>query len=250
METPFSLHLLELRFRAFYTLFSFFITFLLGTFYSTPLTHLICIPFSENADTATQGCFFIFTHVTEGLYAALEASSLCSVLFFIPLATYQIYSFLIPSFYRRERKVVCWILFFALILFLISICVAFFIVLPKMCAFLQQFQYQSKSIEIKLQARIAPAVRWSTTILLITISFFQIPVLFIILCILSRGGLPPHILSKNRKYAWFLLLLSASLLSPPDVYSQFALATIGCSLYEVLFWCALLYKSWLACDTG
>lgn len=246
METPFSLHLLELRLRALYTLFSFFITFFLGTLYSTPLTHLICLPFSKNTDTAGQGCFFIFTHVTEGLYAALEASLLSSLLFFIPLATYQIYSFLIPSFYRRERKVVCWVLFFVLILFLISICVAFSIVLPKMCAFLQQFQYQSKSIEIKLQARIAPAVRWSSTILLITIFFFQVPVLFFLLC---KGGLPPHTLSKNRKYAWFSLLLAASLLSPPDVYSQFALATIGCSLYEFLFWSALLYKGWPACDT-
>ena len=242
MNTFFSLHLLELRFRAVYILISFCITFFIGTLYSVPLTHLICIPFSVNAAKAGQCSFFIFTHVTEGLYAAIEVSFISALFFSIPLAVYQMHSFLMPSFHQRERKEINWIFFFVLFFFLISIYTAFLFLLPKMCAFLQQFQYQSKSIQIILQARIAPAVRWSTTVFLVTALFFQIPVIFALLC---RGGLPPSFLYENRKYAWFIILLMASLLSPPDVYSQSLFAACGCFLYEILLWSALFYQNLL-----
>ena len=235
----FSLHFLELRYRAIYFLFSLCITFLIGACYTAPLTHLICTPFSSGTEERS---FFIFTHLTEGFYAALECSLMYTLCFSTPLLIYQLYSFFIPSCYQEERRAVHRILLAATLLFFISFLFAAIILLPKICAFLQQFQYESKSMEIKLEARIAPAIRWSCRTALFTALLFQTPVLFALL--LNWGVIEPCFLQQQRKYAFFSLLLVASLLSPPDVSSQSVLAVTGCVIYEFFLWWALFYHRW------
>ncbi len=178
-RTLFSLHFRELRCRGAYFLFSLCVTFLVGTFYSSPLTHLICTPFSFGKEK--ECCLFIFTDVTEGLYAAVDVSLMYALCFCAPLFFYQVYSFLMPSCYQGERVTVNLFLFSAAVLFFIILYTAFFFLLPKICTFLQQFQYSSKCMEIKLEARIAPAVRWCCTAFLFTAFFFQMPVLLALL---------------------------------------------------------------------
>lgn len=237
----FSLHLLELRYRATYFLLSFSGTFFMGTQESTPLTHLLCTPFSSKGDECSQ---FIFTQVTEGFYATLEVSFICALCFCVPLMAYHLYCFFIPSCYQGERQKINLVFFFVLLFFLCSLFVAYALVLPKICAFLRQFQYESRCMEIKLEARIAPAIRWSCTTFLVTAAFFQAPILFILL--LKWGLIKDSFLGEKRKYALFSLLLILSLISPPDVTSQCVLATMGCVVYESFFWSALFYHRWYA----
>ena len=165
----FSLHLVELRYRTLYFLFSLFSTFLTGTYYSNVLTHLICTPFSIGKD---QECtLFIWTHVTEGLYAALSVSLMYTVLFSLPQLLYQLYSFFMPSCYQQERKNVNITLFFAALLLFLSIYGGFAIVLPKIFSFLQQFQYESRSMEIKLQP--VSGLQWVFFLMLFYLRLFS-----------------------------------------------------------------------------
>ena len=234
----FSLHIIELRCRVFYFFFSLLSTFLTGTYYSNVLTHLICTPFSFGKEK--ECTLFIWTHVTEGLYAAVNVSLMCTFFFCVPALLYQFYSFFMPSCYQGERKSINIILFFAAALFLASIYGGFAFLLPKICAFLQQFQYQSKCMEIKLQARIGPAVGWSCNAFLFTAFFFQIPVLLAIL--LNWRVIDCSLLKKKRRYVLFFLLLISSLLSPPDLSSQCALAALIALFYELFLWCALFHQ--------
>ena len=239
-RTIFTLHLMEMRYRAFYFVFSLCVTFLTGTFYCSALTHLICTPFLFGKEK--ECVLFICTHVTEGLYAAVDVSIMYTFFFCAPLLIYHFYSFFIPSCYQREQSAVHFILFSAAALFLISLYAAFFFFLPKICTFLQQFQYESKYMEIKLEARIGPAVRWSCTVFLFTALFFQIPLFFLLL--LNWGIIDCQFLKEKRRYAAFCLLLMSSLLSPPDVSSQCALAFSAFFFYELFLWWALFHRRW------
>ena len=238
-QTFFSIYFTELRYRVAYFFFSLFLAFLLGTYYSTPLTHLICTPFYT---VPGERIFFIFTDVTEGLYTAVNVSLQCAPLFCAPLFFYQVYSFFMPSSYQGERRRIHWFLFSTAFLFLFSLYTAALLLLPKICLFLQQFQYCSPSMEITLQARIAPAVHWSCTTFYITALLFQTPVLVAFLH--SWGVVHCSFLEKHRKHAFFLLLLIAAFLSPPDISSQSILAAGGALFYELVFWCALFYRRW------
>ena len=97
-------------------------------------------------------------------------------------------------------------------------------------------------MEIKLEARIAPAVRWSCTAAFFTAALFQMPILFSLL--LNWGVVKHSFLCKNRKYAFFSILLIASLLSPPDVATQIVLASGAHLFYEFFVWCAIFYHKW------
>ena len=236
----FSLHLIELRYRAFYFFFSFFSTFFTGTYYSNILTHLICTPFSLGKD---QECtLFISTHVTEGLYAALSVSLMYTLFFCVPALLYQLYSFFMPSCYQKERKNVNVMIFFSALLLFLSIYGGFGILLPKICYFLQQFQYESKCMEIKLQARIGPAVGWSCNAFLFTALFFQMPVLLALA--IHWQVIDCDFLKKKRRYVLFSLLLISSLLSPPDLSSQCTLAALIGLFYELFLWSALFHQRW------
>ena len=249
----FSLHLLELRYRLGYISFSYFITFLIGTHYSAELTYLICIPFSNETQTTVggRGCNFIFTELTEGLYTAIQVSFISALYLSMPLIIYQLRSFFIPSYFQWERKKMDWILFSMIIFFLLSVFFAFQFILPKICAFLQQYELENRFIQIKLQARIFSAVNWSLTAFFVTVIFFQIPVIFVLICNISydsqhrkMASLLANFLIKNRKYAFLLLLLIASFFSPPDVSIQCILAITGYLFYESFIWYALAQEKW------
>ena len=232
----FSIYLTELRYRALYLFFSFSLTFFMATTYSSSLIYLMCTPFLKSK------VHFIFTQVTEGLYAALDVSILCALSFCAPLFVYQLYSFFMPSSYQGQRLLVHFFIFLTAFLFLLSFYIALFILLPKIWAFLQQFQQENKSLEIQLTASLGPAVRWVCTTLFFTVLFFQIPVL--VALSLYWGVIDGKVLQKKRKYAFFFSLLLASLLSPPDVFSQSTLALGGVLFYELIFWFALYHLRW------
>ena len=239
-ERPILLHMLELRYRVFYLLLSLVFTFLCATSYSTSLTHLICTPFSPGMEFNSK---FIFTHVTEGLYATLQVSFMCTLLFCVPLCIYHAYSFFVPSCYQGERAIVNLIVLSIVFLFFLTLLVAFLFLLPKICAFLQQFQYQGKCFEIKLEARIGPAVHWSCTAFFLLAFLFQTPVFFFLF--LRLGVIQHSFLRERRKYALFSFLLIAAFLSPPDVSGQCAFTVAGCALYELGVWCSLFHHNWL-----
>ena len=233
-----SIKLTEARYRAFYLFFSLALAFLSSTFYCNALTHLICTPFSFNKERT----LFIFTHVTEGLYAAVDVSIMSTLFFCMPLLIYQLYSFFVPSCHEKERSTLNIFLFLAAFLFLSSLYLAFTLFLPKICVFLQQFQFSSGCMEIKLEARIGPAVRWCCTTFLFTAIFFQIPLFLSLL--LKWQVINCHFLGKKRKQVFFFILLTSSLLSPPDVSTQCSLAVGAFFLYELFLWFALFYHSW------
>lgn len=78
-------------------------------------------------------------------------------------------------------------------------------------------------------------------LLQITLPFgllFQLPV--IILFLTRLGIITPDFLSRVRKYAYFILLVIAALITPPDVLSHMMVTLPLLLLYEVSIWISKL----------
>ena len=177
---------------------------------------------------------FIYTNVTEAFYATLEAVITLSILFTFPVLVYQLWCFLMPSRYYRERahfnkctlQLVIYITFF---LWLIIWCL-----LPQICQFLHLFAVKQGMLQITNQARIAPYLTWvfSTVLTLLMASCTPVCLYFS----LKMGWLSKGLLVENRRATAYLLLIFAALVSPPDLWSQLTLSFCLFVFFECVIW--------------
>ena len=183
---------------------------------------------------------FIYTNVTEAFYATLEAIITLSIVFTFPILIYQLWCFLMPSRYSRERlhfnKCTLQLLFYVtFFLWLIIWCL-----LPQICQFLHLFAVKQGALEITNQARIAPYLSWvlSTVLTLLLASFTPVCLYF---C-LKMGWLSKGFLVENRRTTAYLLLILSALISPPDLWSQLTLSLCLFVFFECAMW-LYLYKA-------
>ena len=183
---------------------------------------------------------FIYTNVTEAFYATLETAIIFSIVFTLPVLIYQLWSFLMPSRYHRERihfnkvslQLLLYVTFF---LWLIIWCL-----LPHICQFLHLFAVQRGVLRITNQARIAPYLSWVFTTVLTLFMASCTPVY--IYFSLKKGWLSKNFLIENRRTMAYLLIIFAALISPPDLWSQLIISLCLFVFLECVIW-LYLYKT-------
>lgn len=236
-------HLLELKWRLFYLIFSAICTFIMCYNYQIEIVYVIGKPFLELQQT------FIFLELTEAFYTLLKISTILTGLVLIPLCVYQIWSFFIPSFYEIERTSIN--LFFLLFLFFFvnEVLFTYFLVLPKICHFLISFEMTSQVtqsgfhidpvISVEFTAQIGSYVKLIVKICSILLFLFQIP---LCVCFLySKRILHVSSLYCNRKFLSLFSLLLSAFIVPPDVVSQLVVAVFFYILFEFLIFIGLFF---------
>lgn len=96
--TNFQHHLTEIKYRCLYLFFSALLTFCMCSSSQLELFYLIGKPFLEVQQT------FVFLDLTEAFYTVLRLALVFTLVLWIPFFFYQVWSFLIPSFYKFQRK--------------------------------------------------------------------------------------------------------------------------------------------------
>ena len=234
-------HVKEIRQRFTYLLSSLLLTFITAYYYSFELLFLLVNPF------LTYGRDFVFLDLSEAFYTTLSICALTSLLGCIPLLLYQIWCFVIPSCYRKERRVVYFVTALSLSLSLITLCLSYCYLLPLVSAFLLGFQLETEFVTLTIQTRMSSYIGWSLRLLGALFLFSQIPTLLFLLFHWKR--LDSYSLSRSRKYIFLLSLLVAALVSPPEVVSQSLIALFLFLSYEFSIWIGFVYlslnkKSW------
>jgi len=160
------------------------------------------------------------TDMTVSMFAGLIVAS--------PVIIYQLWQFIMPALYEKERRVARQAVFIMSFLFLVGISFSYFFMVPWTLNFLGTYQVSSTvANQISLSSYISTV---TTTILSVGL-VFELPV---VVYVLSKIGIvTPDFLKKNRKYAFVIILILAAVITPPDVFSQLMVTVPLYSLYEI-----------------
>jgi sec-independent protein translocase protein TatC len=144
----------------------------------------------------------------------------------IPVAAHQLWLFIRPALSKSEKNVTLSYIPALFILFLAGISFGYFIVLPLVLNFLISLSGDMFTTFFTIE-------KYFKFVLHLTVPLgflFELPV--IVMFLTSLGIINPIALSKARKYAYFVLIIVAVLLTPPDIISDFIVTIPLLLLYE------------------
>ncbi|MFC7393523.1 twin-arginine translocase subunit TatC [Scopulibacillus cellulosilyticus] len=215
-------HLNELRKRLMIVVFGFFVTFIIGMLVAKPV--IIYLQHSEQAQDIAMNAF----RVTDPLNVYMEFAFIIGIVLVSPLIMYQLWAFVSPGLYEHERKVTLSYIPVTLILFLIGIAFSYYILFPFVVGFMGNL---SKALHIQNEIGIN---EYFSFLLQLTLPFgflFEMPMLVMFLTRL--GIITPQFLTKIRKYAYFVLLVIAGIITPPELMSHLMVTVPLIILYEI-----------------
>lgn len=230
-KAPLIEHLVELRKRLIYCLLSVFGFFIVCYIFSQDLYNFLLIPYKLAAGGDTN-IHMIYTAPQEFFFTELRVAFFGAIVLSFPVIAAQLYMFVAPGLYRKERQAFLPFLIATPVLFLIGGAIVFFIVMPlAMHFFLSMQQSGDGQVQIELTAKVSEYLHLITTLILGFGICFQLPVL---LTLLARVGMVSSAwLRQQWRYAVVIIFAVAAFLAPPDVLSLFGLALPTILLYEI-----------------
>jgi len=155
-----------------------------------------------------------------------------------PYILWQIWNFISPALYEKERKYAKTFIFISSLLFFAGVLFGYFVVIPMSVNFLATF---TVSDMVKNQFTLNSYIGMVKTSILASGLFFELP---IIIYFLTRLGLvTPEFLRKYRRYAIVIVLIIAAIVTPPDVVSQTIVAIPMLIIFELsVIISAIVYK--------
>ena len=145
----------------------------------------------------------------------------------IPVLALQIWLFVKPGLTPIERKVTLSYVPALFFLFIAGLSFGYFIIFPMVFKFLVNIGGDMFVTNFTVD-------RYFSFILNMTIPFgvlFELPV--VVMFLTSLGILNPFVLAKIRKYAYFVLVIIAVVITPPDFMSDFVVTLPLLLLYEI-----------------
>jgi sec-independent protein translocase protein TatC len=176
----------------------------------------------------------IFTEPLEFFFTKLKMAGFGAVIVTFPVLAWQVYQFVAPGLYKRERKAFVPFLVASPVLFLLGAAMVYFVMLPFVMWFSLSQQVTTETVNVALLPKVSDYLTLVTTLLLAFGLCFQLPV---VLSLLGLAGLvSSKLLREIRRYAIVGIVVVAAIFTPPDPISQLMLAIPIVLLYEVSIW--------------
>ena len=159
------------------------------------------------------------THLQISLYFGCLISS--------PYIVYQLFGFIKPALFEKEKKYFILVLFAIYMLFALGLLMNYFIIFPISLRFLGTYQIN------EAVANTVSLSSYTSSFLLLSLAMgfvFEFPAMTFILG--KMGVIDANTLRHYRKYAIIIILIVSALITPPDVFSLILMTIPLYVLYE------------------
>lgn len=231
---PFISHLIELRSRLIWALGAVLLVFFcllpfaseLYTWFASPL--LEKLPEGSNMIAVDpHGTFFIPFKLAFATAFAIA----------IPFVLYQVWSFIAPGLYNKEKSIVLPLVISSTVLFYLGVMFAYFVVFPLMFEFFARMTPEG----VALTPDIGSYMSFAISLFFAFGVAFEVPVAIVLLT--RIGVISPDKIAQKRPYFILGAFVLAMLMTPPDPFSQIMMAVPVCLLFELgLFFAKRLDK--------
>lgn len=158
----------------------------------------------------------------------ITSSVVLGLIFSFPYVFWEIWRFIAPGMYSKERRHARGAVFFVSLLFMIGVLFGYYIISPLSINFLSNYQVDPTVMN---EFDITSYVGTLTMIILACAIVFQLPV---VVYFLSKVGfVTPNLMRRFRKHSIVVILVLAALLTPPDPISQILIALPLFALYQI-----------------
>lgn len=225
-KAPLMDHLIELRRRLIWSALALAVTFL-GCFAVVDSIFTILVqPLSEAGHDR-----MIFTGVMEAFFTRVKVAFFAALMVSFPVLASQLWLFVAPGLYRKEKKAFLPFLFMTPVLFGLGATLAYFFAVPVALHFLLGYEGSFGGVTQEALPGVGNYLDFVMRFLFGFGVSFLLPVL---LMLMERVGLVTRDqLKRGRRYAILVAFIVAAVLTPPDVISQFLLAIPLILLYEL-----------------
>tara|TARA_Y100000814_G_scaffold279396_1_gene241988 strand:- start:22 stop:585 length:564 start_codon:yes stop_codon:yes gene_type:complete len=168
----------------------------------------------------------------------LLVSFVGGIIIAFPYLLYELWSFISPAMYKNEKKISIIFFIFSFVLFVFGIVFGYYVIIPFSINFLSSYMI---SDVIENNIHFISFIKTITTIILTTGLLFQLP-----LCVyfLTRFNfINSKQLRQYRRHSFVIILIIASILTPPDIFSQILIGLPIFLLYEFSILVATLTSS-------
>jgi sec-independent protein translocase protein TatC len=217
-------HLEELRKRLIVSIIAIVVAFLgCWTFAADKIFAWVQRPLTKILPPGDQK--LAYTHLTEPFMVYMKVAFFAGIFVASPILMWQVWRFISPGLYKRERRYAVPFVLFATFFFLLGGYFGYAVLLPGACDF-----FVKTGAQFKQMIKIDEYFSFASTLMLASGAIFETPILIFFLARL--GIVTPAFLMQKSKYAIVISFIIAAIVTPtPDMVMQTLMAVPMIALY-------------------
>jgi len=223
-EDTFISHLIEMRNRLLRAMLAIVIIFVCLFPWAQDIYALLARPLLA---ALPKGGQMIATEITTPFFVPMKVTLMAAFLLALPWVFYQAWAFVAPGLYQHEKRIGVPLVIASIILFLTGMPFAYFLVFPLVFHFIVSVTPTG----VAVMTDIGKYLDFVLTMFMAFGITFEVPIAVVLL--VKMGMVSVAKLREIRPYVIVGAFVIGAIFTPPDVISQFMLATPLWVLYEI-----------------
>lgn len=218
-------HLSELRDRVVKASIGILIMFCIALYFSVPLIEFLRQPLEQALDSTAD--VLHFTGPMDVFLTTIKVSLLTAIITSSPIWFFQMWQFLEPALYAKEKKLILPFVVASVTLFTAGVMFSFFVITPLALDFLIGLGKEVSTPMITI-------TDYVSLLFVLILGFgiiFELPLILVLLAILDL--ISAETLASHRRFVVVGVLVVAAIMTPPDPLSQIGMAVPLYFMYEV-----------------
>jgi len=223
-KKPFVSHLKELRDRILICILAVGVAFCATYYFKERIFDFLMRPFTRVMPPQSS---FIFTSLTEAFLTYFKIAVVASVFVAAPVILYELWMFVAPGLYEKEKRYIIPFITFGSIFFITGGLFCYLVVMPTVYRFFVSYAGPF----IVPMPSLKEYMNLTLKLLIIFGFIFEMP---LVAYYLSRVGIIKYrTLAKKRRYAILAIVVVSAIITPPELTSQILMALPMYALFEV-----------------